>query len=208
VSQYLFDSGRIDNRAQYRAGLKSEVALLPENSCVVIDHTLIPSFFSDQSLWRDPIHLNDAGNQAIAEVLATAIQKSTEIGDASTGSTETVHLHNIHVYKMGALSLVKALRNLLLVHICWRRYVIGRRFTPGAECPVAKSRLVIGENFYIGRFSQIECDAEIGNHVIFANCVALVGRYDHHYRQIGTPIREASQIRIGATNGRDWTRRW
>lgn len=59
----------------------------------------------------------------------------------------------------------------------------------------AKSKLVIGHNFYIGRYSQIECDAQIGNDVILGNYVALVGRYDHHYQQIGTPTRMASQIR-------------
>ena len=31
--------------------------------------------------------------------------------------------------------------------------------------------------------------------MIWANRVALVGRYDHHYQQIGVPIRLASQIR-------------
>ncbi|MCZ2845015.1 MAG: CatB-related O-acetyltransferase [Candidatus Bathyarchaeota archaeon] len=59
----------------------------------------------------------------------------------------------------------------------------------------AKNKISIGDNFYIGRFSQIECDAEIGNNVLFANNVALVGRYDHHFEQIGVPIRLASQIR-------------
>ena len=55
--------------------------------------------------------------------------------------------------------------------------------------------MIIGRNFYIGRDSQIECDAVIGDDVILANRVAMVGRYDHHYQQIGTPTRRASQIR-------------
>lgn len=59
----------------------------------------------------------------------------------------------------------------------------------------AKHSLRIGDNFYIGKFSQIECDAEIGDNVIIANRVALIGRYDHHYQQFGTPIRLASSIR-------------
>jgi acetyltransferase-like isoleucine patch superfamily enzyme len=59
----------------------------------------------------------------------------------------------------------------------------------------AKHNIVIGDNFYIGKFSQIECDAQIGNNVMFANCVSLVGRYDHHFQQPGTPTRLASQIR-------------
>jgi len=58
----------------------------------------------------------------------------------------------------------------------------------------AKHSIKVGDNFYIGKFSQIECDAEIGDNVMFANRVALIGRYDHHYQQIGVPIRLASRI--------------
>lgn len=59
----------------------------------------------------------------------------------------------------------------------------------------AKHRITIGDNFYIGKYSIIESDAEIGNNVIFANHVSLIGRYDHHFQQLGIPIRLASQIR-------------
>jgi len=59
----------------------------------------------------------------------------------------------------------------------------------------ARQKVEIGKNFYIGRDSFIESDVIIGDNVIWANRVALVGRYDHHYQQIGVPIRLASQIR-------------
>jgi acetyltransferase-like isoleucine patch superfamily enzyme len=99
---------------------------------------------------------------------------------------------------MKFVSLLKALRNTILVRLVWRRYKIGSNFHAGIGVRLwAKSRLHIGDNFYIGRYSQIECDAEIGDDVILANCVALVGRYDHHYQQLGTGIRMASQIRDG-----------
>ena len=58
----------------------------------------------------------------------------------------------------------------------------------------AKHGINIGDNFYLGKYSMIECDSEIGNHVIFANYVALIGKYDHHHQQIGVPTRLASQI--------------
>lgn len=94
------------------------------------------------------------------------------------------------------VTALKAVRDLWLKRVKWRRYKLGRNFHAGRGVVLwAKSHLVIGDNFYIGRYSQIECDAEIGHDVIFANYVALVGRYDHHYQQIGTPIRRASQIR-------------
>ncbi|MDQ2719843.1 MAG: acyltransferase [Bacteroidota bacterium] len=91
---------------------------------------------------------------------------------------------------------IKKIRFFLLTKIKWRRYAIGKNAYIG-RCVYlwAKHNITIGVNFYIGKFSQIECDAEIGNNVIFANHVALVGRYDHHYQQIGVPVRLASQIR-------------
>jgi len=59
---------------------------------------------------------------------------------------------------------------------------------------LSRNPIVIGDDFYIGRDSFIECDATIGNDVIMANRVALIGRHDHHYQQIGVPIRKASHI--------------
>jgi acetyltransferase-like isoleucine patch superfamily enzyme len=93
-------------------------------------------------------------------------------------------------------SIFNYLRLGMLKHILWRNYSFGSNFHAGRNVFLwAKNNITIGDNFYIGRYSQIECDAIIGNNVIFANCVALVGRYDHHYQQIGTPIRLSSQIR-------------
>ena len=91
---------------------------------------------------------------------------------------------------------LKHLRDLWLRKVKWRRYDIGPGFHAGRGVVLwAKSHLKIGENCYIGRESQIECDAEIGHHVIMANRVSFVGRYDHNYQQIGTPTRLAKQIR-------------
>lgn len=93
-------------------------------------------------------------------------------------------------------TFIKKLRNYYLTNIKWKNYEIGSGFHAGVRVRLwAKSQLKIGKNFYIGRDSQIECDAIIGDNVIIANKVGLVGRYDHHYQQIGIPIRLASQIR-------------
>lgn len=94
-----------------------------------------------------------------------------------------------------------SIRDLFLIKLKWRKYQIGRGFHASRGVFLwAKNGIIIGENFYIGRYSQIECDTIIGNNVVFANGVALVGRYDHHYRQIGKPIRLSSQIRDGDYN--------
>ncbi|WP_448701373.1 acyltransferase [Mucilaginibacter sp. AW1-3] len=97
---------------------------------------------------------------------------------------------------MSAIALIKKIRNEFLRRIIYRRYNIGPGFHAGARVRIwGKQKIVIGKNFYIGRDSFIESDAIIGDNVIFGNRVALVGRYDHHYQQIGIPIRLASQIR-------------
>lgn len=85
-----------------------------------------------------------------------------------------------------------------LVRIKWRSYQIGANFHAGLRVRLwARNTLIIGKKFYIGRDSFIETDCIIGDHVIFGNKVAVVGRYDHHYQQIGVPVRLASSIRDG-----------
>lgn len=97
---------------------------------------------------------------------------------------------------MSVTGLLKKLRNEFLRKVLYRRYQIGPGFHSGIRVRIwARQKVVIGKNFYIGRDSFIESDVVIGDNVIWANRVALVGRYDHHYQQIGVPIRMASQIR-------------
>jgi len=94
------------------------------------------------------------------------------------------------------IKTIKRFRDWYLTKIIWHNYKFGKNFHAGARVRIwGKSKIVIGDNFYIGRDSQIECDCIIGTNVIFANRVALVGRYDHHYQQIGIATRLASQIR-------------
>lgn len=94
------------------------------------------------------------------------------------------------------LKIFKKIRFFLLIKIKWRKYSFGKNAYIGRFVYIwAKNKITIGNNFYIGKFSQIECDAEIGNDVIIANFVGIIGKYDHHYQQIGTPTRLASQIR-------------
>ncbi len=93
-------------------------------------------------------------------------------------------------------NLIKNIRDLFLKFVIWRKYTIGNNFHAGRGVFLwAKNTITIGDNFYVGKYSIIECDAQIGDNVIMANHVSLIGRYDHHYQQLGTPIRLASQIR-------------
>ncbi|QXP56890.1 acyltransferase [Cellulophaga sp. HaHa_2_95] len=98
-------------------------------------------------------------------------------------------------------NLIRNLRFYYLMKIKWKKYSIGENFYAGMRVQLwAKNSLIIGKNFYIGRDSQIEADCTIGDNVIFGNKVAIVGKYDHHYQQLGVPIRMASRIRDESYN--------
>lgn len=94
------------------------------------------------------------------------------------------------------ISKLKNIRNYYLTKYKWKNHSFCRNFHAGRKVVLyAKNKITIGDNFYIGRYSQIECDAINWNNVLGANNVAFVGRYDHHYEQHGVLIRLASQIR-------------
>lgn len=99
---------------------------------------------------------------------------------------------------MFLIKIIKKLRDIYYKNIVWRKYKIGHNFHCGRGVFIwGKSRVEIGDNFYIGKYSIIETNCVIGNNVIIANNVGIVGRYDHNYQQIGTSVRLASQIRDG-----------
>ena len=94
------------------------------------------------------------------------------------------------------VKILKTLHNLYMRNIKFRKYKIGKNFHSGRGVLLwARNYITIGDNFYIGKYSIIECDTIIGNNVILANRVSFAGRYDHHFQQIGVPTRLASQIR-------------
>jgi acetyltransferase-like isoleucine patch superfamily enzyme len=94
------------------------------------------------------------------------------------------------------LKIIKQIRIFFLIYFVWKRFTIGKKFHAGLRVRLwAKKTLIIGDYFYIGRDSQIECDCIIGKYVILGNKVGIVGRYDHFYQQTGIPVRLASQIR-------------
>lgn len=94
------------------------------------------------------------------------------------------------------IQLIRNLRFFFLIRFRWKRYSFGRNPYIG-RCVYmwARNSITIGDNFYIGKFSQIECNAEIGDNVMFANRVALAGRYDHNFNEVGMPTRLATNIR-------------
>lgn len=56
------------------------------------------------------------------------------------------------------------------------------------------NRLDIGRNVYIGKYCSIQCSGRIGNGVLIANNVGVVGRRDHDIKHVGVPIRSAHSV--------------
>jgi acetyltransferase-like isoleucine patch superfamily enzyme len=85
-----------------------------------------------------------------------------------------------------------------LWQLMYRRYGVRKNVTAGPNLHIgigsiifAPRKMVIGRDVYIGKFCTIACDGEIGDYVIVANNVGLIGRYDHDHRCVGKPIRHA-----------------
>ena len=94
------------------------------------------------------------------------------------------------------IQLIKRFRIWLLVKTIWRKYSIGLHFHAGLGVRLwAKNRIEIDAYFYIGHGSSILSDCIIGKYVMFGNNVAVVGKYDHNFQEVGVPIRLTSQIR-------------
>jgi acetyltransferase-like isoleucine patch superfamily enzyme len=58
----------------------------------------------------------------------------------------------------------------------------------------APQRLTIGNDVYVGKHATIQVDGLIGDNVLIANAVGIVGRTDHETRTVGVPIRQAEWV--------------
>lgn len=72
---------------------------------------------------------------------------------------------------------------------------IGARFRLGILSYVSAARsLSIGNDVYIGKFCSIQCNGSIGDGVLIANNVGVVGRRDHDMREMGKLMTRAAWI--------------
>jgi len=61
--------------------------------------------------------------------------------------------------------------------------------------------LIIGNDVYIGKYTLIGIDGQIGNNVVIANSCGLVGRYDHDFTKVGATIRKSPWVGDFCYNG-------
>ena len=96
---------------------------------------------------------------------------------------------------MVIIDILKNLRTQYIRKVVYRKYKIGEGVFIGRRTRIwARDKVDIGKNFYMGKDSLIESDVIIGDNVMWGSKVAVIGRYDHHYQQVGTPIRLAMKM--------------
>lgn len=93
------------------------------------------------------------------------------------------------------LVIKEILQSLYRLYAVRDNVVLGQRVHIGLGTILwAPNQLKISNDVYIGKYCTIECDGMIGNNVLIANQVGLIGRWDHDYRIVGRPIRQAPWI--------------
>lgn len=95
---------------------------------------------------------------------------------------------------MGILKKLKILRCRMLL---WRFSNIswGNHSTFGRGTVLwAPNKMTVGDNVYIGKYCTLQADMEIGNDVIIANNVGMIGKYDHDYTAVGITMKDAPWI--------------
>ena len=94
------------------------------------------------------------------------------------------------------MKLIQAIKSLRCkVLLLGKRVKYGSGFSFGRGTVFwAPNGIVIGDNTYIGKYCTVQADALIGNQVLIANNVGLIGRYDHDFSIVGKTIKESPRI--------------
>ena len=93
------------------------------------------------------------------------------------------------------MAALRRLRTAWTVQKCRKFLTAGKDLHIGAGARLwAPERLRIGDHVYLGKQVHIEANVDIGDFCLVANRVAIVGRHDHDFRQVGYPVRFAPWI--------------
>lgn len=92
--------------------------------------------------------------------------------------------------------MLSKLKSGLLKRLALRQNVaVGQHFHVGPNSVVwAPQSLNIGHDVYVGKNVTIEVDGRIGDSVLIANAVGIVGRRDHDIQDLGTGIRSSRWV--------------
>jgi len=88
-----------------------------------------------------------------------------------------------------------------LYNILKKKVFVGRNVQYGKNFHIglmtwisAHDRLTIGDDVLIGKLCTIQCNGSIGNGVLIANNVGVIGRIDHDFRKVGVLVRHAPHV--------------
>lgn len=86
--------------------------------------------------------------------------------------------------------MIRSIVDRLLCRLAVRANVlVGSGFHAGPGSVLwAPEELVVGKDVYVGKGVTIQVDGAIGDNVLIANRVGIVGRTDHAIDTIGTPV--------------------
>ena len=86
---------------------------------------------------------------------------------------------------------VHGLRYAMLYLKSQRKFSAGTGFVCGCNCNIGpRSKISAGKNFFMGHYCHLAAPARIGDNVLFAASVSLVGG-DHKIDNINCPMRDA-----------------
>ena len=89
--------------------------------------------------------------------------------------------------------LLKRIKIAWLLAFRYRFRKVGRGFYCGSSLYIRPGTVSIGDNVFIGKESHLAvCELSIGNHVMFAPKVAVIGG-DHEYGIVGRPLRDTGR---------------
>lgn len=92
------------------------------------------------------------------------------------------------------INTIKKLRCRLLL-LKNRNITFGKNSTFGRGTIFwAPNKMTIGNNVYIGKYCTLQADIEMGNNIVIANNVGLIGKYDHDYSKVEFSIKDAPWI--------------
>lgn len=82
----------------------------------------------------------------------------------------------------------KTVRMQILLWTKYRGSIVGKHFHVGKNVTIHGSNLVAGNWVYIGEYSEIAPNVEIGNYTMISSGVVITGS-DHNFNVVGQPIR-------------------
>ncbi len=95
--------------------------------------------------------------------------------------------------------MMNVVRTWLLVHLRYRWVKYNGFVRIMTPIVIGRFNIELGHNVQIGRYSEIITDVKLGNNVLLAGYVHLIGKYDHQFNTPGQFIWDSERGNNGTT---------